>query len=378
MFSAAGWPGSGFCALRIALNFATARGAGSSRVAKGILGGLQSLRAPHVYLVFVPEQWPASPMLDGRFCVHKSRSGVFAKWAHESIRLPLEMRQGGFDKLFSGQDTGPPWPLVPELLLVQQAYLAYSPAEWGFTVGGRFALRMQLMARYFQMGLPRVRLFTVQTEDMRTHLVNRWQIDPARIHVVPSSADFVVRRAPVPHATPPYLIYVSAAAPHKNYLVLAEMLAILRGEFPELKLKLTTREEEVPEFVARAKALGVHSQVEYLGIMKREALERELAEAAAAVIPSKLESFGLTYYEALALGVPVVAADLGFAREACGEAGLYAHPDAGEDFAAGVRRLISSAETRADYVQRSLKRFDEVNVSWSEIASRYLALIERL
>ena len=64
------------------------------------------------------------------------------------------------------------------------------------------------------------------------------------------------------------------------------------------------------------------------------------AGAAAFVLPSLYEGFGLTALEALAAGVPVVAADRGALPEVCGDAALLVDPLDAEAVAAALERVL--------------------------------------
>ena len=64
------------------------------------------------------------------------------------------------------------------------------------------------------------------------------------------------------------------------------------------------------------------------------------AGASAFVLPSWHEGFGLTCLEAMACGVPVVAADAGALPETCGDAARYADPFDPDDIATQVLEAI--------------------------------------
>jgi len=64
------------------------------------------------------------------------------------------------------------------------------------------------------------------------------------------------------------------------------------------------------------------------------------AGASAFVLPSLYEGFGLPCIEAMACGVPVVAADAGALPETCGDAALYADPRDADAVAGAVERAL--------------------------------------
>ena len=90
------------------------------------------------------------------------------------------------------------------------------------------------------------------------------------------------------------------------------------------------------------------------------------------MIPSKLETFGLTYYEAMAQGVPVVVADRDFAREACGDVGLYGDPSDPGNFA---DRIVEAIDRREVLGRRAQARAAEHRVEWDEVARLYLDIL---
>jgi glycosyltransferase involved in cell wall biosynthesis len=64
-------------------------------------------------------------------------------------------------------------------------------------------------------------------------------------------------------------------------------------------------------------------------------------EGDAVVIPSTAEAFCLPLGEAVALGVPVVAADTPFARDLCGPGAFFVPPGEPRALAAAMERLIN-------------------------------------
>ena len=105
---------------------------------------------------------------------------------------------------------------------------------------------------------------------------------------------------------------------------------------------------DVQAVEAKARELGIHDRLEFLGPLTRPALAMELARTDLAVLPSYSESFGLANAEAQAAGVPVAAYRAGAVAEVVvdGETGwLVPTGDA-------VRLSEVLAEAIADPVER--------------------------
>jgi alpha-1,3-rhamnosyl/mannosyltransferase len=98
------------------------------------------------------------------------------------------------------------------------------------------------------------------------------------------------------------------------------------------------------------------------GWVEKDELARLYRGAAALVLPSRFEGFGVPVLEAMASGTPVVLSDDAALAEVAGDAGVYA--DDG-DFAAALRRAL---DERARWSAAGLARAR--SFSWEESARR--------
>jgi glycosyltransferase involved in cell wall biosynthesis len=78
------------------------------------------------------------------------------------------------------------------------------------------------------------------------------------------------------------------------------------------------------------------------GFLEDERLRRVVAGAAALVLPSLDEGFGMPVVEALAAGTPVVASDLPVLREVGGDVVTYAEAGNPASFAAALERVLDA------------------------------------
>lgn len=357
-------------ALKIGLHMGTLRGAGSAVVGRGVLDALLRSGTRHELVAWLPSSWdwePPSP-LDVSFKAFRVREGLGSKVVTENVAIRRAIRTKGIDVLFSLGDTSLPWPGVPHLLLVQQAYLAYPPESWDFELPPAFRAKMALAALYFRACKPGVSLFTVQSEPMKTHLCRRWDIPASAVSVVPSAVgDIPGRNEP---KAPPYVLCITSPAPHKNNVLLPSIVAQLQRTHPEVKCLVTLERDKCHELRAEAEARGVGEQIQFLGRVPRRELLRLLAEASVCLLPSLLESFGISYHEGMLMRVPVVAADCECARAACGDYACYANPRDAGAFAAGIRSYLEGASPGLAAAP--------VPKTWDEVSARYLALIEEI
>ncbi|MEA2126538.1 MAG: hypothetical protein QOI80_3320 [Solirubrobacteraceae bacterium] len=92
--------------------------------------------------------------------------------------------------------------------------------------------------------------------------------------------------------------------------------------------------------------------------------------AAALVLPSLYEGFGLPVLEAMHAGTPVLAADIPALREVCGDAARYCDPRDVESIAAGLRELEDVPPLREELRRRGLAR--AAAFTWQRSAEAYV------
>lgn len=362
--------------MKIIINGANLRGFGSRKVGQGVLRAWARQDFDDQLTAWLPDSWQWSEEELGReHRIRRVTAGMPAKFVADNFSIRRDLKDLDADALFSLGDTSLVASQAPHLLLVQQAYLAYSPEAWGYVPSPRFRAKMSLMAAYFRAGCASVTRFTVQSHAMKSRLCARWNLASDKVFVVPSAIDIEASTGwgRESQSERPYLVYIASASPHKNFEIIASLLHALPRSLDALICKISVRAEEVPKLVESARKLGVLERIEFLGAV--EDIDTLIAGAQAFVMPSKLESFGLPYYEAMAIGCPLIVSDMDFAREACGDAALYANPDSGEDFAAQVATILSSTAEQERFARLARERYEDVRISWDEVATAYRALL---
>jgi len=143
----------------------------------------------------------------------------------------------------------------------------------------------------------------------------------------------------------PYVLTVASQTARKNISSLTAAARRLEAQGIELVAAGGGR----PQFRNDDGAAGVRA----LGHVPDDHLPGLYAGARAFVLASWHEGFGLTCLEAMACGVPVVAANAGALPETCGDAARYADPFDHEDIAEQVQQAIDDDALRAAGPQRA-------------------------
>ena len=147
----------------------------------------------------------------------------------------------------------------------------------------------------------------------------------------------------------------------KGQDILIRALPTLAQRFPDVQLELLGDGAQVEAYRQLAAELGVADRVCFAGqVAHRRVLER-MAAAAVVVVPSRSEALGAVNIEALAVGTPVVAADVGGIGEVVrdGVDGYLVPSDNAAALGERIGRLLAYPAQRAAFGDNARRGFLE-------------------
>ena len=180
------------------------------------------------------------------------------------------------------------------------------------------------------------------------------------------------------------LLCVGAVVPHKGQDALVAALAAM-AEL-DWRCRLVGATDLDPAFADRLRAMveaaGIADRVSLTGPLAGAELDRAFRSADLLVVPSRIETYGMTIVEALARGVPVLAVDVGGVSEALGAVGgerpgVLVPPDDPAELAAALRRWLTSTPLRESLRAAAARRRETLG-SWRSTAAEVDALLVAL
>jgi D-inositol-3-phosphate glycosyltransferase len=176
------------------------------------------------------------------------------------------------------------------------------------------------------------------------------------------------------------ILSVGRLVPRKGVDIVIRALPLLRrAGFDDVELLIvggggdaleTETGAEARRLLGVAAELGVRQNVSFRGQVPREAMPGIFRSADAVVCTPWYEPFGIVPLEAMACGIPVVAAAVGGLRDTVldQETGLHVPPQDPEATAAALARLLGDQRLRQELGRAGQQRA-RVRYSWERVAA---------
>lgn len=235
---------------------------------------------------------------------------------------------------------------------------------------GSLGIVGRLMEKTILLGLAdKVIAVSDQTKDDLISL----GIKPEKVSIVPNGIDYERTSKVAPSSEKLDVVYLGRLIKPKNVDVLLKAAAILKKEFPKLKVGIIGDGPEKSKLESLTGELGIQADVKFFGFVEDFDEVTALMKSSKVFTISSTQEGGasIVTLEANACGLPVIAADhpLGIDKRLipAGRTGFFAAP-APEAFAEKIRLLLKNKELRNRMSANALefaRRYD-----WGEIIDK--------
>ncbi len=207
------------------------------------------------------------------------------------------------------------------------------------------------------------------SESTRRDLLAYYQVDPRRVHAIHSGLATLEKPWPVPGLPERYILFVSTIEPRKNLDVLLDAFEAIGDQYSG-DLVVAGRMGWKSEQTAR-RLRG--RRIMHLDYLPPAELATVYQNAEVFVFPSIYEGFGFPLLEAMAQGVPTIAARSSSLPEIGGDATLFFDPHDARELAAALRRVTTDPVLRRDLIARGRER--AAHFRWDVAAQETLRVI---
>ncbi|CAN5231819.1 glycosyltransferase family 1 protein [soil metagenome] len=306
---------------------------------------------------------PERPGLDYHVIEHGGRG---PEVLFEQIELPIRLRREQADLVHAPNCFLPLARPCMGVVTIHDLAFEVFPDDFSKRTGWKYRTFTRRAARSAQRVIC-VSGYTAQD------VIRRYGVDEARVRVIPNAPSLPIGDVAVPNDGP-YLLAVGDLRPKKNLMRLVQAFRVLRKQGLEHRLVLAGVDSG-PE-AARVREAAGGEPVRLTGYLSDARLDALMRGADALVHPSLYEGFGLVIVEAMARGVPVVAARATALPETGAGAAAYFDPLDVGDIASAIRGVVGDRERHAELSRLGLAR--AAGLSWAGTAERTVAVYEEL
>jgi glycosyltransferase involved in cell wall biosynthesis len=230
---------------------------------------------------------------------------------------------------------------------------------------------------HFRRILPKAFAVLCESELGRTNAINRYGLEPTRVHVFPSSPAFGIKHTDNVKFEKvldikkqyqldcDYIFYPAQFWAHKNHTYILQGMKSLELNYgTKISAIFSGGDKGNMNYVKQvAEDLGILDRVRFAGFVSNSQMKFLYKQSIALVMPTYFGPTNLPPLEAFYLGVPVLYSDLPGLREQVGDAALLLDLNAPECLALNLNNLMADCALRRVLIERGYKRLIEIDNS---------------
>ncbi len=329
--------------------------------------GYESLSAQNVEIIYVPDSFHSSPLV---------------KHQYNHYKFPALVKEKKIDKIVSLGNVAFPAEGVPQLLLIQNAWLLYPESVAWKKIDWKSWIVNKLMVKYIAHHLKYASNYALQTYEMHQRFIKQFKVGRNKVHIIANSFS----GSPGSNTTladynkPPFqLLVLSKYYAYKNFEILIPVAKILREKNANIEIYLTIDKEESPaaaKFLERVAKEGVDSVIRTIGHVAMDDVGAAIRRYHGMLLPTLLESFSGTYVEAIAYGRPIFTSNMDFAKNICHGAAFYFNPLDAKDIADTLIAAFENPSLISTKIETGKAILDDMG-NWHDIARHFSQIIDR-
>jgi glycosyltransferase involved in cell wall biosynthesis len=283
--------------------------------------------------------------------------------------------------------------LKKQLVLLHWPYIVYPDSVVWKQMSLVTRLKRKMRAVMVRRKLKFASAITVQTSLMKERVLKHLKFK-SDIHIVESSTALHlsigesknkqainrIKQSRKQYPAYRFLLFVSVYYSHKNIAVLIPLAKQLKENKEPFKLFISlnpNQNKATAKLLTQIKQAGLEDVIINLGNIPHKDLIETYQYSDAFIMPTLLESYGITYMEAMMTGIPIFTSDLDFAHETCGDAAFYFDPLNYQS----IYNCLLEAYKHPDLIVHKTnlgKERAQKSLSWAEITERYLLILKNL
>lgn len=333
------------------------------------------------YVIFLsPEEFDGFSVPNTRVRKVKTTARWYS-WK-EQLLLPLTLYREKLDLMHFTHFNSPVLYLGKTISTIHDVTPYFFPGHKMKSPLRRMAFRL-----VFYASVKKARQIIAVSRSTRQDIIRYFKIREEKIRVIYEGTDEQFRVLPDAAReevrekyglTKPFLFYTGVWRNHKNLVGLIRAFKLVREKYrDDLTLVLGGKEDPYyPEVRRTWEELGLGKDILPVGFIDQAELPAFYNAAAAFIIPSFYEGFGLIGLEAMSCGTPVISSDRTSLPEILGAAAVYFNPDDPEEMAEKIHLVMHDKKLYNGLREKGFeqaKRYD-----WNEMGKETLEIYTKI
>ncbi len=382
--------------MRIALLAHSLRTQGGLLRGKGFISSLIRSAPQNEYLVTAPigcgyENIKLPENSNFYFCENAdSNRALLARIGIEFRAVPSILKSFNADVIFGMGNHGLRKVDCPQAIWISNAYLVY-PAKHFTRATLRERLQVKLQRYNLGCVLKHTDLLFCQTPVMRRHVSDYYGYQINKIRILPNALPiFLSKEGKESSKTRPHgisedkfnCLILTKYYPHKNPEMVLDACLRSGESFDDTRFITTISERDnvhSKNFIRRLNANPQLKDLVYnVGPIACENLKSYYDSVKLVIMPTLIESFSVTYLEAMYFGVPILTSDMDFSRYLCGDAAVYYDPWRPESLVEKLSMLKSNSQARRELTAAGYEQLKKFSLTWDDIVKTAVGELENL
>lgn len=364
-----------------------------------MVGGINFVNAlsksapQHRYLITVPSDCGYEHISlpnDSEFRIYPKMPSAVSRLKLEMYTIPSAVRDFGADAVLGLGNHGLMNIDCPQAIWIRNGYLVYPSKHFsGASLKTRAQIKLQRMV--LRRCLTHTDLLFCQTPIMRQRIAEYYNYDTKNIKTLPNALSVFshnrkndgTAKVPEDIAEDKFnCLILTNYCVHKNPQIILDAYLKVPDRFDGIRFITTVSEHNCSKagrFIKRIQRDGpIRDVIRNSGPIAHNQLELYYRNAQLVIMPTLMESFSITYMEAMSFGVPILTSDLDFAHYLAGDAALYYDPWDLESFIERLLILKSDMKVRKRLIEAGYDQLKKFPYTWEDMVKTAIGELERL
>lgn len=229
----------------------------------------------------------------------------------------------------------------------------------------------------------------VTSDSMRREICDHFRLPFEKVDVIPNGIDLSQYRRPADkesvrrrygvHPNEKMVLFVGRLVPQKGVDYLIRAIPTVTFHHPNAKFVIVGEGWLKDQLEGLVRSMGYRTRVVFTGFVSDYDIGALMASADVLVIPSVYEPFGIVALEGMAVGVPVVASNVGGLAEVVehDRTGVLVYPRNPESIAWGIDHVLSNPNHSSWLTVNAYETLQKT-YSWESIAEKTVKVYEKV